>query len=195
MLEEAIILENNYKNPPDFPVKKQFPLGTSLVQELNNKDLSDMILMVENRPIYCHRVVLASRSQYFAALYCHGFREAKEGVVEIGGVTYDEMVNVLRYLYCDEFSIELKGINELLTMCERFSLVSLKIRCESALITSMNVENAALLFKYSKTYQCGRLKECCLVFMQECAEEILETSSIEDLDKDSLLEIMRYLKS
>ena len=195
MMEEAIILENNHNDPPDFSVKKQFPLGTSLLQELNNKDLSDVILMVENRPIYCHRVILASRSQYFAALYCHGFREAKEGVVEIGGVSYEEMLAMLRYLYCDEFAIELKGINELLTMCERFSLVSLKIRCELALITSINVENAALLFKYSKTYQCTRLKECCLVFMQEYAEEILETSSIEDLDKDSLLEIMRYLKS
>jgi alpha-tubulin suppressor-like RCC1 family protein len=194
MLSEAIILEN-HSNFVDVPIKKQFCLGSNLVQELNNKDLSDVILMVEGKPIYSHRVILASRSQYFSALYSHGFREAKEGVVEIGGVAYDEMLSVLKYLYCDDIIIDLKAINELLTMCERFSLVSLKIRCELALISSLNIENAALLFRYSKTYSCGRLKECCLVYMQEYSEEILKTSSIEDLDKDSLLEIMRYLKS
>lgn len=195
MLSEAIILESHVSDAPDTPVKKQFPLGQSLLNELNKKDLSDVVLMVENKPIYCHRVVLASRSQYFSALYCHGFREAKEGIVEIGDVCYDDMITVLRYLYCDELIIDLKGINELLTMCERFSLYSLKTRCELTLISSLNIENAALLFKYSKNYQCNRLKECCLVFMQEYSEEILKTSAIEDLDKDSLLEIMRYLKS
>ena len=192
MLDEAIVLENNI---PEVSIKKQLCMGSSLLSELNNKDLSDVVLLVESKPIHCHRVILASRSQYFSALYCHGFREAKEGIVEIGGVAYEDMLAVLKYLYCDNLPIELKGINELLTMCERFSLVSLKSRCELALITSLNIENAALLFRYSKNYQCSRLKDCCLVFIQENSDEILKTSAIEDLDKDSLLEIMRYLKS
>lgn len=194
MLDEAIILENQSPEKPKSPSKKQFPLGSTLLQEFNNKELSDVVLLVENKPIYCHRVILASRSQYFSALYSHGFREAKEGVVEIGGATYDEMVNMLRYLYCDELTINLRGINELLTLCERFSLGSLKLRCEMSLASSLNIENAALLLKYSKNYQCLRLKESCLIFIQEFSEEVLKTSAIEDLDKESLLEIMRYLK-
>lgn len=194
MLDEAIVLENQSTGKPKSPCKKQYPLGNTLLQEFNNKELSDVVLLVENKPIYCHRVVLASRSQYFSALYCHGFREAKEGVVEIGGVAYEEMVNMLRYLYCDELNINLRGINELLTLCERFSLGSLKLRCEMSLASSLNFENAALLFKYSKNYQCPRLKESCLVYIQEFSEEVLKTSAIEDLDKESLLEIMRYLK-
>lgn len=194
MLDEAIILENQATNKSKYSFKKQYPLGKTLLQELNTKDLSDVILLVENKHIYCHRVILASRSQYFSALYCHGFREAKEGVVEIGGVTYDEMINMLKYLYCDELVIDLRGINDLLTLCERFSLGSLKLRCEISLINSLTVENAALLFKYSKNYQCPRLKDSCLVYIQEFSEDVLKTSAIEDLDKESLLEIMRFLK-
>lgn len=34
---------------------------------LNQKEFSDITLMVEGKPIYCHQVILASRSTYFEA--------------------------------------------------------------------------------------------------------------------------------
>jgi hypothetical protein len=102
------------------------------------------------------------------------------------------MLAVVKLLYSDDERIDLMSINELLTLCERFSLSSLKSRCELAMINSISIENAALLFKYSKNYQCSRLKECCLVYIQEHSKEILKTASLEELDKESLLEIMRF---
>jgi alpha-tubulin suppressor-like RCC1 family protein len=190
MLGQAVILDANEKMRN--VVKKNFVLADALAQEINNQEMSDVVLMIEGKPIYAHKVVLACRSQYFSALYCHGFREAKEGVVEIADVGYEEMLAVVKLLYSDDERIDLMSINELLTLCERFSLSSLKSRCELAMINSISIENAALLFKYSKNYQCSRLKECCLVYIQEHSKEILKTASLEELDKESLLEIMRF---
>lgn len=34
---------------------------------LNQKDFSDITLMVEGKPIYCHQVILGARSVYFEA--------------------------------------------------------------------------------------------------------------------------------
>lgn len=192
MLDQAIVLQNNEK--PRQVFKQSSVLRENMVNELNNKEFCDVVLMIEGKPIYAHKVVLTSRSQYFSALYCHGFREAKEGVVEIGDVAYEEMLCALRYLYCDEEKILLENINEILTLCERFSFASLKERCEMALINSISVENAALLFKYSKNYECPRLKECCLVYILEFRKEISNSPSLKDLDKESLLEIIQYIE-
>lgn len=41
------------------------PLGNDLLTALNDPTFSDAILKVGSRMIYCHRVILASRSHYF----------------------------------------------------------------------------------------------------------------------------------
>ena len=42
---------------------------------LNHPEFSDITLMVEGKPIYCHQVILASRSNYFEATFSHDFSE------------------------------------------------------------------------------------------------------------------------
>jgi len=165
-----------------------------ILSSLDNSEFSDVTLLVERQQIYCHRVVLAARSDYFSALYSHGFREAKEGVIEIGDLSHESMLSLLRYFYSDTLPIDMDKLIELLTLCERFSVPSLKSRCEEALAPSICVENAALLYKYAKAYQCLRLKEICLVFIEDNFSQVICTQAFEDLDKESILEIMRFNK-
>jgi len=48
---------------------------------LNQADFSDITLIVDGNPIYCHQVILASRSLYFEALFSHDFKEKEQRVV------------------------------------------------------------------------------------------------------------------
>lgn len=97
-------------------------------------------------------------------------------------------------MYSDELEIQFNQITELLFLCDRFSVPSLKARCEIELAAHIDIENAAMLYKYAKMYQCSRLREVTLVFIEENFREVIETASFEDLDKDSILEIMRFKK-
>lgn len=193
MLSESIMLEIKDNQAQDLDLKTS-SLGMNLLKELNSPEFSDVTLIVEGKPIYAHRVIIAAQSQYFSALYNHGFREAREGVVEIGDVSYSGMMNLLRYLYSDDLPIDLDIVLDLFALCERFSVSGLKNRCEIELVPSLNVDNAALLYKYAKNFQCGRLKESCLVYIEEHFNQVLATQAFEDLDKDSILEIMRFNK-
>lgn len=76
--------------------------------------------MVESKPIYCHQVVLASRSVYFEAQFSHDFSEKDTRVVNYNDVPYDFMMMFLRHLYSDSLKVESKYIYELLSVSDFF---------------------------------------------------------------------------
>jgi len=100
-------------------------------------------------------------------LYSHRFKESREKVVEISEVSYESMMSLLRYMYSDEVEIQFNQISELLYLADRYSVPSLKARCEVEFASSLSIDNAALLYKYGKTYKCDRLSEVTLYFIEE----------------------------
>ena len=77
------------------------PLGNDILLALNDPALSDICLKVENRTIYAHKVVLASRSEYFNCMFQHDFKEKQTGEIEIDGVKYEEILDMLHKMYSD----------------------------------------------------------------------------------------------
>ncbi len=71
---------------------------------------------MEGRPIYCHQVVLASRSVYFEASFSHDFTEKDTRVANYPDVPYEYFYLFLRHVYSDHVKIESKNIYELLSV-------------------------------------------------------------------------------
>ena len=72
--------------------------------------------MVEGKPIYCHQVILASRSTYFEASFSHDFAEKEQRVATYNDVPYDFFMMFLRHIYSDTVKVESKFIYELLSV-------------------------------------------------------------------------------
>ena len=85
---------------------------------LNKREFSDVTLMVDGKPIYAHQVILASRSTYFEALFTHDFSEKDLRVVDFNdsGISYDQMMQLLKHIYSDNMKIESKFIYDLLSV-------------------------------------------------------------------------------
>ena len=83
---------------------------------LNQPEFSDITLMVEGKPIYCHQVILASRSTYFEASFSHDFAEKEQRVATYNDVPYDFFMMFLRHIYSDTVKVESKYIYELLSV-------------------------------------------------------------------------------
>lgn len=83
---------------------------------LNQPEFSDITLMVEGKPIYCHQVILASRSVYFEASFSHDFAEKEQRVATYNDVPYEFFMMFLRHIYSDSVKVETKYIYELLSV-------------------------------------------------------------------------------
>jgi hypothetical protein len=98
---------------------------------LNKREFSDVTLMVEGKPIYAHQVILASRSTYFEALFTHDFSEKEMRVVDFNdsGISFDQMMQLLKHMYSDNMKIESKFIYDLLSVsATRFVTIFYSLR-------------------------------------------------------------------
>ena len=96
-----------------------------LMNLLNKREFSDVTLMVDGKPIYAHQVILASRSTYFEALFTHDFSEKDLRVVDFNdsGISYDQMMQLLKHIYSDNMKIESKFIYDLLSVSLIYFLI------------------------------------------------------------------------
>jgi len=169
---------------------------------LNNPDsFPDITLIFDGTSLNCHRVILASRSLYFEALFSHDFKETEQRVVNFSshddGVPLDSFLLMLRHIYsngvggADAPRVEPKHLYDLLSLADRFSVASIKRKCEHILAQHISVENVCNIFKYANTFNCERLKETCLLYTEENYQDVISSGGFEDLDKDEILKIIR----
>lgn len=194
VVNKSVIVDLAVQDEPSFHIEPRTPLGKDLLPHLNDPAYSDVTIVVEGQEILCHKVVIAARSQYFLAIFSHNFKESSENRIELMDISYRAMLTLLNLFYSDDIPIKYDSIPDLLLMCDRFSVKALKARCEAELIQSLQLENAALLLKYAKHYQCEHLKEACLTYISEHFSQVVETQAFEDLDKEHMLELMRYMR-
>ncbi len=75
-----------------------------------NKAHTDITLLVKNKRIQAHKVILASRSEYFDRLVFGSMKERDQDEIEIKEIeNVDLFVNILEYAYTG--SIAINGIN------------------------------------------------------------------------------------
>ena len=86
-----------------------------------------MTLIVEGKQIFAHQVILASRSTYFEALFSHDFSEKDLRIVDFNdsGITYEQLLSLLRHIYSDNIKIESKCIYDLLSVSNHINFYSL----------------------------------------------------------------------
>jgi len=70
----------------------------------------------------------------------------------------------------------------------------LKKRIEIELVEYLSIENACKIFRYGNKFNYKRLREACLLFIDDNYNEILDTDEFEDLDKEDMLKIIRFRK-
>ena len=79
----------------------------------------------------------------------------------------------------------------MLSLADEYGVTSYKEKSEIYLCKYVIVPTVCLIFKYANEFNCDRLKETCLVYMEENYDEVIYSSGFEELDKDEMLKIIR----
>ena len=56
------------------------------------------------------------------------------------------------------------------------------------------MNTVCLIFKYANEFNIDRLKETCMVYMEENYDEVIYSAGFEELDRDEMLKIIRLCK-
>jgi hypothetical protein len=132
----------------------------------NNQKLSDVVLMVENQPLYANIDVLTQKSDYFAAMFRSNMRESIERVVNVPNCSKVAFLLVLEYLYLDGFTVSMDDVVELWELADFYQMEGLKYSCMGTLKRGLSAKNAFQVLQKVEDLSCpcDELKMMCHEF-------------------------------
>lgn len=162
-----------------------------LGEMVNDEEYSDVTFVVEGRPVYALRAILAKRCEHFAAMFRSGMRECEEGAeIPIPNMSYPVFLLILEYLYTDSVKIELEHAVELYIASDLYQLSTLRDMCCVVVRRSIGSENAAYLLQSASEAHCHVMKDIAMEYIVANFDVISKSDGIKAVSHGLLLEIL-----
>uniref|UniRef100_A0A8W8HWW3 BTB/POZ domain-containing protein 9 n=1 Tax=Magallana gigas TaxID=29159 RepID=A0A8W8HWW3_MAGGI len=170
-------------------------LSDNLSDLVDNSDYSDITLMVENVAFPAHKVILATRSEYFRALLYGGMKESQPGTtqIELKDTSASAFGILLKYMYSGRLNLlEIKDENllDILGMSHRYGFVDLESAISDYLKAILNISNVCLIYDIANMYHLTSLCQVCKEFIDKNAQEILVNETFFTLSQSSIKELI-----
>lgn len=115
---------------------------------LNSEKFSDIDVKVGEEVFKCHKIVLASWSAYFDALFMSGMSEIIHGVVELTAIDAEDFKDILKIMYTGNCEVHKENIQGLLFSASYLQILPLIEGCENFIKKSLLKTDASCILHY-----------------------------------------------
>ncbi|XP_076358092.1 kelch-like protein 26 [Tachypleus tridentatus] len=168
-------------------------VGTLLggLNSLRNKGLLlDITLIADGQSFKAHRVVLASCSDYFRAMFTDAMKESKLSEISLNGVSAEGMKYVLDYVYTSRLALSLANIQDVLSAASHLQLLAVVEACSSYLQKQLDIENCVDVATIAETYSLRQLKKRVYRFMCGNLLHFCQTPEFQQLSPSQLQHLL-----
>ncbi len=164
---------------------------------LDDVDSSDVIFLVEGKPLHGHRCILTARCETFRAMFNSKMREGSKACAEVPmhEVSHAAFKCMMQYIYGGAVLVPEELAVELLGLAERFLLDGLKLLCGFTLARMVAVDTVSRIYQAADRWDApgGQLKHLCMEFILNNYEAVVSHPVFEELVSSPhlLLEITR----
>ncbi|OWF55117.1 kelch-like protein 2 [Mizuhopecten yessoensis] len=149
--------------------------------------MCDVTLVVQGMKFKCHKVILATFSDYFRTLFTIEMKEARQEEIQLASFRSETIRKMIMYIYrgYDEFTAS--NARELLEAAIFFRVDSLRYMCETALSSVLDVQNVIAIWRTAKRFpECNALRQTCEEYLLLYFDRLKE-DDIRCLDKEELV--------
>ena len=144
---------------------------------------SDVRLVTQcGKELKAHKVILASRSQTFQAMFNHDMVENNLNIVKIPDVDYEVLKQMLRFIYMGQVENMKTVATDLFIAADKYDIQDLKGKCTHYIAESITVENVIPIFELAAKYNAEQLKTRAMHFVKSNIAQIMKT----DIFKEKL---------
>jgi len=169
-------------------------LSYDLAEMVNNSFLSDIEFDVEGQMFKGHKVIMATRSPHFRALFLDSFKEAEDKIIPFE-MHSNSFKTLLDYMYSDTVDIPEDEAVEVMTTANEFNLDRLKTICEEFIAQGVDCENVSWLFEICDRIEATQLKAFCFYFLRKEFDTVSKTEAFKSLSPDVLQEVTKLKSS
>ncbi|KAG2521004.1 hypothetical protein JM16_006479 [Phytophthora kernoviae] len=184
-----------------------------LLDMCQRHELTDVVLLLQGDAresevvgdevveVAAHRVVLATASPFFHALFTSGMKESRESCshVPLPGVPVCAFRDLLRYIYVGELQLSGDTILSVLHTANRLELREVVEICCKQLMLQLSVANCVDIYMCCEQLQmriaCKLLAQAARAMIDTYFCEVYQSEAFKNLPLDAVLKILRHHKT
>ncbi|XP_062594084.1 kelch-like protein 26 isoform X2 [Saccostrea cucullata] len=129
------------------------------------QQLFDVTFLVEGQTFQAHRVVLASCSDYFRAMFTDGLVECQRETIRLNGVTANGMKNLIDFAYSSKLLLDFDNVEDILLSANHVQMLPVLQACSDFLKQHLSIENCIDMLRLTNLLCIRKLKSNVLKFM------------------------------
>ncbi|XP_053576806.1 kelch repeat and BTB domain-containing protein 12 isoform X2 [Bombina bombina] len=175
-------------------IKKQ-KHGASLLESVcrmrEAAELIDIVLLAEGQRFPCHRVVLASFSPYFRAMFTCGLVECNQTEVALHDITAESVSIILDFLYNAQLTITNSTVQGIATAAYFMQMEEIFCMCQRYMMDHMDVSNCLGIYYFAKQISAEELSEKSKKYLYQHFTEVSLHDEILEVELDQLVGMIR----
>ena len=123
-----------------------------------NGHFCDVTLCVDGQEFFCHKIVLASFSSYFNAMFTGNLAESAQDRVTLNDIEAPVMELLVSYAYTSEIVINRQNVQALLSASNLLEILPVKEACSQYLEQNMDEANSIGIHCFAEAHACADLE-------------------------------------
>ncbi|KAG8442731.1 hypothetical protein GDO86_011508 [Hymenochirus boettgeri] len=152
--------------------------------------LTDIVLIVEGTEFPCHKMVLATCSSYFRAMFMSGLSESKQTHVQLRNVDAASLQIIITYAYTGNLAINESTVEQLYETACFLQVDDVLQLCREYLIKKINAKNCVRLLSFADLFSCEELKQSAKRMVEHKFTSVYHQDAFMQLSSELLIELV-----
>ncbi|XP_028826640.1 kelch repeat and BTB domain-containing protein 2 [Denticeps clupeoides] len=154
------------------------------------KLLTDIVLLVEDNEFPCHKMVLATCSSYFRAMFMSGLSESKQTHVHLRNVDPGTLQTIITYAYTGNLAINDSTVEPLYETACFLQVEDVLLQCRDYLVKKINADNCVRMLSIGDLFSCSELKQSAKRMVEHKFPVVYRQDSFLQLSHELLLDVL-----
>lgn len=181
-------------------IEEQMNLSFNIMNDLRKrKELCDVVLCVGDLEIYAHKVVIASFSPYFYAMFTNDVVESRQNSITLKSMDSKSVELLIEFAYTARIRITEENVQYLLPVSCILQISPVKKACCDFLQSQLDPSNCIGIKDFTEMYGCVDVAKAAEKFIFRHFLEVSQSEEFENLTREQLIDLIRrdelYVKS
>ena len=155
-----------------------------------NSQLCDITLVVGDRRIRAHRLVLGAFSDYFSAMFTADMSDSNREVVHLADMNPVALEALVKYAYSSKLDIRVDNVENLLSVACILQVEEVKEACSEFMKHQLHPSNCLGIRAFAEGHGCHGLFKLADSYTKENFVEVVRNQEFLLLNPDCMLELL-----
>lgn len=164
-----------------------------LMREMHSKQvLCDVSLVVQGQTIPAHRLVLASCSPYFNAMFTSNLKECHEKTVTLCEHDAEAITEVVKFAYSGKLDLTEKNVQAILNAASLLQIEPIISTCCEFLKTQLHPSNCLGIQSFADSHGCFDLQQAAESFARQNFTKVATQEEFSQLTAKELIKLIEH---